>query len=686
MKIKRILAGALAALMTAGLLTGCGGTQQTAEQPAATPEPTAEPQADFAGTQAAPAQKEETVYVYTDACGNTDKITVETVLTPGASGEIIADESNLTDIRNTEGDEEYTQNGSELLWENHGENITYEGTGSGELPVSVKVTYYLNDTEIAPEDLAGQSGRVRVRFDYENNTACTVEVDGEEVETVVPFVAMSMAMLDGDVFSNIECENGDIIDLAGQQVFVGFALPGLADTLALQDYDLTDELDLPGYAEFTADVEDFALDFTATVVTAGLFDDMEDDDLADADDAMDSMDELEDATEDLTEGTDELYSGVATFYTYLQTYLSGIGTVQQSVAALDEALTEMDGSTSELTAGTAALSSGLAAVNAVIADFNAGGDDTDLTALGTAAAALSQDAAAMTEELAAMQTQLAQLQSFTGDASAYTDSVTEAVSAAQTALSGIDYSAADSSATAQARAQASAAVTTALQGSGLDDAAIAAAAAQTAAGISLSGLTADISAAVSSAQTALGGIGTLEVPDVSLDTTALSGTIEDMQTQLGVISANADVLAGLGDSMTALQGAVASLQTSLAQLGALASAIDTGMAAFGDAVTQLSEGVSALNTGMTELNTAGVSLGTGYLELQSGVQSLRDGIEEYAEEGIYELTDLAQEDVAYVLQHIKALREADGLYTTYAGLPEGTEGTVRFIIETDEIA
>lgn len=110
--------------------------------------------------------KTETVYVDANADGSVKKITVKDWLRRNGDGEII-DFSNLKDIKNTEGDEEYTQNADgTITWENKGEDISYEGTSNQQLPVTTKVTYYLDGKEIKPEDLAGKSGKVKIRFDY----------------------------------------------------------------------------------------------------------------------------------------------------------------------------------------------------------------------------------------------------------------------------------------------------------------------------------------------------------------------------------------------------------------------------------------------------------------------------------------------------------------------------------------
>ena len=59
--------------------------------------------------------------------------------------------------------------------------------------------------------------------------------------------------------------------------------------------------------------------------------------------------------------------------------------------------------------------------------------------------------------------------------------------------------------------------------------------------------------------------------------------------------------------------------------------------------------------------------------------------EEFDEEGIQKLADLAGEDLQNLVDRIRALKEADGRYINFGGILPGKTGSVRFIIETDEI-
>ena len=190
-----------------------------------------------------PGSKEETVYVKADASGKPTEKTVEVILTEiGGAQEgtgllPVEDFSDLREIKNTEGDEEYSDMGDgRYLWENHGEDIRYKGLSDRELPVDVRVSYYLEGEEKTAAEIAGKTGAVRIRFDYDNNTD-------------VPFMVLSSALLSSDVFEDVEVTNGRVIDLGEQKAVVGIAFPGLMDSLKLADYDVTEEIDLPEYVE-----------------------------------------------------------------------------------------------------------------------------------------------------------------------------------------------------------------------------------------------------------------------------------------------------------------------------------------------------------------------------------------------------------------------------------------------------
>jgi hypothetical protein len=63
-----------------------------------------------------------------------------------------------------------------------------------------------------------------------------------------------------------------------------------------------------------------------------------------------------------------------------------------------------------------------------------------------------------------------------------------------------------------------------------------------------------------------------------------------------------------------------------------------------------------------------------------------DWVRKFDEEGIEELTRLCGSQLQELIRRVRALRRIEDAYTSFSGIPEGVEGSVRFMIETEEIA
>ena len=304
--------------------------------------------------------KEETVYFITDASGNVDKTIVSDHLYNRDGKDTIEDISSLSDIENVKGDEEFTQDGDKLQWKADGNDIYYQGTTNAEAPVSQKVTYYLDGKEISPEELAGKSGKVTIHFDYTNNTSYTETVNGEKVTVSVPFAAITGLVLD-DSFSNIEVTNGDVKENNGSSIVLGYALPGLSDSLDVEDSDFADGVTIPDYFEVTADVEDFSLSTAMTfVVNAANYVGVEG---ASLDSVDDLLDELSDATEQLQDGSAELADGADTLADGAKTLKDGMSTLKTGLASYTDGANQINTGLNTLNSSVPSLTSGIATLN-----------------------------------------------------------------------------------------------------------------------------------------------------------------------------------------------------------------------------------------------------------------------------------------------------------------------------------
>lgn len=313
------------------------------------------------------ADKDESVYLISDANGNVNKTIVVDHLKNKDKKDTLEDASNLSDIENVKGKEKFTQSGDKLTWQAGGKDIYYQGTATAEPPVTQKVTYYLDGKEISPEDLAGKSGKVKIRFDYTNTTSYTETVNGEKQTVSVPFAAVTGLVL-GDGFENIEVTNGKAEVSDSSSVVLGYALPGLKDSLGIKDKDLDGDVNIPEYMEMTADVENFSMPAAMTfVVNASDYVSTDGIDTSDIDDMIndlkDASTQLQDGSKTLAEGTDTLSDGLSTLQSKLGTFASGVGTLKSGLKTYTDGVSTLSGGLNTLGNSTGALVSGADKLN-----------------------------------------------------------------------------------------------------------------------------------------------------------------------------------------------------------------------------------------------------------------------------------------------------------------------------------
>lgn len=313
------------------------------------------------------ADKDESVYLISDANGNVNKTIVVDHLKNKDKKDTLEDASNLSDIENVKGKEKFTQSGDKLTWQAGGKDIYYQGTATEEPPVTQKVTYYLDGKEISPEDLAGKTGKVKIRFDYTNTTSYTETVNGEKQTVSVPFAAITGLVL-GDGFENIEVTNGKAEVSDSSSVVLGYALPGLKDSLGIKDKDLDGDVNIPEYMEMTADVENFSMPAAMTfVVNASDYVSTDGIDTSDLDDMIndlkDASTQLQDGSKTLAEGTDTLSDGLSTLQSKLGTFASGVGTLQSGLKTYTDGVSTLSGGLNTLGNSTGALVSGADKLN-----------------------------------------------------------------------------------------------------------------------------------------------------------------------------------------------------------------------------------------------------------------------------------------------------------------------------------
>ena len=590
--------------------------------------------------------KEETVYLIADNTGKVNDTIVSEWLKNPEEKDILTDASELSDITNVKGDETFKQDGTALTWQADGNDIYYQGTTTKEAPVSEKITYSLDGTEIAAKDLAGKSGKVTIRFDYTNNEKTTASVGGKDYDVNVPFTVVT-GMILNDSFKNVSVTNGKMISDGKNNIVVGFATPGLQDSLDVDASDFDSEVSLPDYVEVTADVEDFSLDMTMSVVMNGLISgsSLEDMDLSDVDDSLDS---LTDATKQLIDGSGELAEGLDTLNTKLADFKTGAQTLQTGVATYTSGVETAN-------SGAAALASGTSQLQAAF-EGDAGASN--------GAAALASGAAQTNAGAAALAGQLPDLQ--TG-----AQAVSDGVNTLATALGGM-----------QSTVDATFAAT-----AGMDVA-------------TFQATMANVPGMIASA----GGVGNFIGTYESLynlymqyqGACAVVNTLATYNPKIAELQTGATTLAN--GAASAVTGA-GELAAGTARVSAGAANLNSGVQQMYEAVKQLNSGAGqlasgtatlvanngTLNSGTASIVDASSQLGAGVKKLDDGANTLADGLVTFNEDGIQKLADAYNGDVKDLLNHVEAVMKAADDYSNFAGAADDSTSSVKFIIKTDSI-
>lgn len=290
--------------------------------------------------------KSETVYAVMDADGNTTDVSVSEWLKNEGKSNNLSDYSNLKNIKNTSGDEKMSRDGNKLVWAAKGKDIHYTGDYDGELPVNVKVSYYLNGTKVSADEIAGKKGNVKIRFDYDINDS--VKENGYSLTR--PYAIISAVVLSNDNFTNITVNNGKAVNDGNSTAVVGIALPGMSDNLQI------DELDIPDHVTINAKTTNFEIDGTYTVADSGFMNDV---DTTKLDDATGQIDELESALDKLSDASKKLVDGSSKLAKGANKLANSSAQIEEGTETLKDGTESMKNGSKDLKAGTGDLKTGV---------------------------------------------------------------------------------------------------------------------------------------------------------------------------------------------------------------------------------------------------------------------------------------------------------------------------------------
>ena len=564
--------------------------------------------------------KEEVVYVMTDAEGNVENVNVVNIFGKGD----VTDYGDYSSVKMLTSTEPITQDGDKITFTTEKDKVYYQGTlENAQIPWNIEITYTLDGKEISPEELAGQSGALKIHILVTENT----KADSTFYEN---YALQAAFTLDTTKCENIVAEGATLANVGADKQISYTVLPGKG-------------LD----AEITADVVDFEMDAAAiNGVKLDLNIEIDDSELMDkvaeiqdatsdlndgakdlkdgAGDLNDGAKELKDGAVDLNDGAKELKNGAGDLYDGVNSLNDGIGSLRNGIGTVQNGLNTLNGKSTDLTGGSAQM----------------------LEALKTVQSSLN-DVAVTTD----------QLQTLTDSSAAISQGITDLYNGAlalQTAVSYDSYK-------------------KALQANGLDIDALKAKNAET-----IANMQAQVEAMQASLDQIKGISGYESDQPLAAQAAQLESQIATFNDLIQLLSANNGAISGTESYFGAMSGGAADLVNGLAEL-------QTKYAAFDAAMGQLVTNLSGLAVNMTKLKTGIDQLVTQYSALNSGIQEYTAGVATIVS-GYGELTDGAgklADGSKELLNGSSDLKQ--GTVDLYDGTSDLYDGTVELYDGTNDL-
>ena len=596
---------------------------------------------------------DDTVYVIAGADGSAEKIIVSDWMKNGGKGQSVAQ------VGETDGYGMDTDNAYQ--WNTDGGDITK----SEQLPVSVKLTYLLDGKEMTAEEIAGKSGRATIRFDYTNNQKQTVSIDGRDEDIYVPFTVVTGAILDNNVFSHVEISNGKIINDGTRSIVIGFALPGMQESLHLNQA----SIDIPESIEITADVENFALTTTLTMVTNDLFNEASEkaeEKAAEKGGADLSLGALSSGINQLTDGSSALYDGTSQLLQKSGLLIAGIHQLAEGGQQVSGGVDTVRQTLAYLCSNNADLQGGAAKVfDTLLAttqqQIQAAGMDCPALSRDDYAAVLGSIVSGLSEESLRGQAEAAAREAVAAQVEANTAAITEQV-------------------TGTVREQ----VRQGVLGSVLES----------------KGLTGEDYQNADEATRAVIDSTVEQYTQQQMQSDEIQGTIQshvsDAKAQLIEQNMNSDAIRSqinqaLAANLPKAKEGQKSINTALEQLNAYNAFYQgicqytNGVQALYDGTAQLQEGAKNLSDGLNQADGSSGALTDGIDRLNSGAMQLSDGMKRFEGSSLEKLATMANGDVAGLGVRWQALKDVSRAYSAHFSADGQTEESVKFIYRTDAV-
>ncbi len=283
--------------------------------------------------ETAPSQKEEVIYIMTDASG---KVTDMEAVNIFSGGDII-DYGDYSHVKMLNTTDKITQSGDKITFSSGADKVYYQGTlKSTVIPWNISIRYFLDGKEYSAADMAGKSGALEIRFSVSKNGSCRGSFYDD-------YALQASFTLDTALCKNIVSSGATVANVGSDKQLTYTILPGKGIDTVIR-----------------ADVTDFTMDAVAiNGVRLHMNFEVDDAELMDkVDEIISAIGSIDDGAAEVRDGTGKLYDAAGTLNSKVGDLNSGVGELTDGAGDLFSGLSEITGKNDRLTdaaAGTKSL-------------------------------------------------------------------------------------------------------------------------------------------------------------------------------------------------------------------------------------------------------------------------------------------------------------------------------------------
>ncbi|MBR1539809.1 MAG: hypothetical protein IJ629_01270 [Clostridia bacterium] len=595
-----------------------------------------------------------------------------------------------------------------------------------ELPIETKIAYYLNGEEMNSSKIAGKSGRVTIKIEFENKD--------KHGDIYTPFVVVSGLMIDNKANTNIEIVNGKLLTNGNYTIAVGVALPGMQESLGIAK----ENIEIPNSVEISMDTDKFesgnimvyaspkllgelnismndfdeifnqvnaletaakALENGASTLNEGIKAlDVGTVQLDNGITALDlGIDTLKAGTNDLNNGAISLKNGTAEFAASSQLFNSGVTQVSDGVnslktqyAELDSGINTLNNKSNELKAGANQLKDGAVGLDAGASQVLAGinnaveGLEPSMTEEAKNAKKTALDEIIAYNEEALGENSTATIQGLQAQIVTYEENLNE-IPSSEELQAGL-------AAGLLTSEQVTNYETTRKLLQGLIQSLTSNVQLLTLTQGNYTALTQtkdSISQSVDDLVVLYNGLLAIQggMEQVSEGATSLSGGLTTLSSGTDALTEGTASLADgsnkVVEGLGTLNSGASSLAESSEKLTSASTVISNGASDLQNGTASLQAGVDTLSNGSKQLKDGSIKLTEGTLQLVSGSQTLADGMKQFNQDGISKIADLVNKDGKDFVRKVEKLEKLSNDYTSFASKEERDD--LKFISITDSI-